>query len=1775
MNSLELIGRVGAAWIKQELRSVEVAGQGDAVRFLLDLLEPDQIAAIVNACASDAELAAALEIRIPRALISGQLIAERFLTDQSTVWFRNRPPESGKVALLLASAQDDRRESLAELTCLGAVDLMRAVDLWVATATASFDIPDTVRAVLSAALSGLTESRGANVTLARFSAFVAAVCTDVDDGTVVVDALGRSLPLLRLPRDTTAFATLKDRERTWKNAWKRRWEQLYTDRASLLIKLQKNRQVIERADLEQQFERVKDEIPTEHHVTVANFIAAPPQWCSESEAFSEIEWDIEHASQLFTGLRTIRETHLADRTHRHFEDRDPERLSEDDAAYLRALSGRRTLKDPGLEDRAFYERHSHFLGDDVSLKTAWDRFIYGTSVICSDLLIGLLEGIERLYVRNADRWQSDKHLELSIDLNGRKPFRDINEDAARLFLCRYKGLGVLAGARFTVSWSHLADYDKFLREEADRGNAPARSDGRRANTIRLALRLVSTDHGIDDGVQILWLAKPDAISRQLPDDLRRLTKRPFLRLSVYPNRISSKGDLQRVSLSERDTLDPVFGKDAGALVPSRDGDATDIAEEWTSAVKAGLARNGVTAEQATRLFATWESFSSAFLGALKDMTEGRVAGEHSLRQAEAYGNLLRELAPFLSRDRLRHTLIHPLLQIGVIPIVGEFPAAVIAPWHPLRIASAATKLRRVARFINHVLESDALEFGDVRMFFHDFREYLNHPHAPEVCITDFAGRPALLTVVTSLDEYSLAEPPLGAPHLWRSQSDPQESAQQLLETVDRYLELQPHELTNLSIALFNCDSAGLPTAVVQGLADRQDDDVHCNVILRHTDVTSLRRVYTDLIERADADPDAVIASESSKNFMANLRVGIQLDPPTQADIHDARSIDIAFLDDVIARRAHLEFVPLPSQMADTSFDTFSPSQRSYRVPVGVEETTAQQYLVCPEQTPPGREYIRSVSAAVHPPVGASEAPYSVPVRRLQFSEEHTRRLLSDAHNLADWVVNYDDVLDPRQLRNQDIQVIRFRRDSTSGRNLIISSTAPTGLLRILVQRRLAELGTGLTEDELHSIAGRFIEEATEISGEIVIRAAKRGVFAGELIGVVLSRRLIQEELGSTTPQSWFFLDDYAMWLGRKEGQIADLLVLAPGESDGLPAVTVRAAEAKYVTYAALSEARKKSWAQLEETVSRLRSALFEDPGRLDRDLWLSRLSELLTDGLVRSPDGGRWEALPGLLRSGEARIDVRGYSHVFVSGPSDAGAQGEQQLLSPGAGVGALQEVFAPKHVRELVLRYARGEPLRPVREALGTDRPWEHRSFEPLAAKPRWHVEIAPDAARQTESKGEPPTRGKDPFKSARASEIAAPPGGRGPATEVDAAGVPDAVAAAGEGVSGGSGESSVERLIASRGLASHKASDDPWLGETVAKLRRALATYGLQSTVVGSRLTPNSALIRLQGSDRLTVRDIEQRRSQLLTTHGLTIVSTTARPGELVVSVARPERETISLWDVWRAGPPTQSSDRANLSLLIGIKELDGDTLTLNLTAPPQGGPEHAPHTLIAGTTGSGKSVLIQNLLLDLALKNDPSMVKVTIIDPKMGVDYFSLEHLPNLREALVTSQERALEVLDALVAEMDRRYRLFAGPRVNKLASFNERVAPADRLPWLVVVHDEFADWMQTDDYKNQVTALVNRLSVKARAAGIHLIFAAQRPDVSVMPMQLRDNLGNRLVLRVEAEGTSEFTLNERGAERLLGRGHIACRLQGEEVQLAQVPWMSPEDAELLIRTFRGDS
>jgi S-DNA-T family DNA segregation ATPase FtsK/SpoIIIE len=363
-------------------------------------------------------------------------------------------------------------------------------------------------------------------------------------------------------------------------------------------------------------------------------------------------------------------------------------------------------------------------------------------------------------------------------------------------------------------------------------------------------------------------------------------------------------------------------------------------------------------------------------------------------------------------------------------------------------------------------------------------------------------------------------------------------------------------------------------------------------------------------------------------------------------------------------------------------------------------------------------------------------------------------------------------------------------------------------------------------------------------------------------------------------------------------------------------------------------------------------------------------------------------------------------------------------------------------------------------------------------------------------------------------------------------------------------------------------KAGDDgDWLHAVVTKVKHALQQLQLQAKVVSSKLTPNCALIKFAGSSNLTVEQVNRRRSELLTTYGLNVVAIRPEPGLVSLSIARPERRVIPTPDAWARWQP--AAGWGNRSLLIGVREDDGELLFLSP------GRDHAPHTLIAGSTGSGKSILMQNIILAIAATNTPAQARIAIIDPKQGVDYFAFECLPHLDGALVVDTAATIAKLEHLVAEMNARYSRFRTARCANLDEYNKSCSEADRLPVIWVIHDEFAEWMMVDDYKAAVTNIVGRLGVKARAAGIHLVFAAQRPDATVMPMQLRANLGNRLILKVDSAGTSEIALGEPGAEFLLGHGHILAKLEGASgLCFAQVPLAEPAFIHAIVDAMAQD-
>jgi S-DNA-T family DNA segregation ATPase FtsK/SpoIIIE len=323
------------------------------------------------------------------------------------------------------------------------------------------------------------------------------------------------------------------------------------------------------------------------------------------------------------------------------------------------------------------------------------------------------------------------------------------------------------------------------------------------------------------------------------------------------------------------------------------------------------------------------------------------------------------------------------------------------------------------------------------------------------------------------------------------------------------------------------------------------------------------------------------------------------------------------------------------------------------------------------------------------------------------------------------------------------------------------------------------------------------------------------------------------------------------------------------------------------------------------------------------------------------------------------------------------------------------------------------------------------------------------------------------------------------------------------------------------------------------------------------------------LQGSKDLTVPAIEARTDEIYTSEGLKIINTTPESGRVSVAVERPNRQVLHTEPVLLAYLKSYSQQTLGEKLCVGIREEDGQPLLLD--------PLNQPHTLVAGITGSGKSVLMQNLILSIAATRTPDEAHIYLIDPKFGVDYRPLDELPHViagSGGIIDAPEAAITMLGGLVGEMNRRYELFKAGRVPNIHAY--RRATGEPLPTLWIIHDEFADWMQTDEYREHVPDIVGRLSVKARAAGIFLMFAAQRPDKEVMPMQLRSQLGNRLILKVDNAATAEIAMGVKnsGAERLLGRGHMLAKTgDAPDAVFAQVPFIDMEHTiPELVRLIR---
>jgi len=331
-------------------------------------------------------------------------------------------------------------------------------------------------------------------------------------------------------------------------------------------------------------------------------------------------------------------------------------------------------------------------------------------------------------------------------------------------------------------------------------------------------------------------------------------------------------------------------------------------------------------------------------------------------------------------------------------------------------------------------------------------------------------------------------------------------------------------------------------------------------------------------------------------------------------------------------------------------------------------------------------------------------------------------------------------------------------------------------------------------------------------------------------------------------------------------------------------------------------------------------------------------------------------------------------------------------------------------------------------------------------------------------------------------------------------------------------------------------------------------LADFGIEVQVVAVHPGPVITRYELQPAAGVKVNQISNLAKDLARSlSAISVRIVEVIPGKTTVGLEIPneEREIVQLADTIKS----EQFERAKSPLTLALgKDISGDPVVADLA--------RMPHLLVAGTTGAGKSVALNAMLLSILYNAKPQDVRMILIDPKM-LELSIYDGIPHLLAPVVTDMKEAANALRWCVAEMDRRYQLMSAMKVRNITGFNKKIAearqagkpildplhPADseepateleELPFIMVVVDELADMMMLVGKK--VEQLIARLAQKARAAGIHLILATQRPSVDVLTGLIKANIPTRIAFQVSSKVDSRTILDQQGAEQLLGHGDM---------------------------------
>ncbi|WP_030805654.1 FtsK/SpoIIIE domain-containing protein [Streptomyces sp. NRRL S-337] len=940
---------------------------------------------------------------------------------------------------------------------------------------------------------------------------------------------------------------------------------------------------------------------------------------------------------------------------------------------------------------------------------------------------------------------------------------------------------------------------------------------------------------------------------------------------------------------------------------------------------------------------------------------------------------------------------------------------------------------------------------------------------------------------------------------WLSSVD-ETAIDEMVRVITDYLTTYPHKLDGLRVLLL--DRNGDPILPMRVAKQVRAKNPRLKVDLV---VLAPQATHHEIIQGFDLQFSGAEMSEDS--FLPDVQLILQAwEPDQEADLSGLENtIDLALAPALFGTQTSIK--------ESTKKESLSGSFNPWKHPASHNLAQTSENVVRALLPETADETLESWSTLCvrydrRSPV-SRESVDGIDYFEMQVQFDQHLDLFTTLHRVAHWVVTLDSFIGREQidaLRNRpDVILVKPSVGKNESYTLIVSSQTGRQFVVQRLRRRLEQIGV-VTPQDSEGTSKRVYEVGRNVAPGAVLRSLGIGTTVNEVVGLVATRFVIDQQFPvprqGTSLVTWISFDEHHRWFGRGHKTRADLgrFVLTV-QDDGSVRLDVLVAESKFRQTFDVGSAEE----QLNRTTDLCEDA-FRSGGeaRHDRPFWLDELAAAIaqTSGnalqaadlpartMIGNDDHRQVEAkVLDALRSEDVQLGQVTGVVVAISAEDD----------QPAPAVGSLGE--------HTLVRLNKHELLDLIGALRANQDPTD---ADPLVDSGDLNGTVKiPDTIVKAPSVGtsaelptpEEPAASVEAVGATAPTTLPSPVVARHPAAEVDP--VP---------------------------LKAHRGG----LHEEELKLRynKVVDVFARHKVEV---IAPESGkwqegpgfyIFRFIPRPGVTVDKLTNRRDEIFLALALPSgfsIRTRNDRGSVLFEIPKidDEKYGVDAKALWQRCP----ADPESLIAPLGA-DIEGNPVTIDLSSAD------SPHLLVAGTTGSGKSVALDTILKGL-VRYDKSTLRLRLVDPK-GTELVDFEDDPHLDGLIGMDAADAIEILEETVEEMAVRYKDMKAIRTRKLVEYNAKVDKADRKPWIVIVLDEYADLTSDPEEKKQIEALLKRLTQKARAAGIHVIAATQRPSADVISTTIRSNFPAQLALRVKTATDSRIILDETGAEALAGQG-----------------------------------